>query len=182
MNEIKQNAKGNNNLQIITNNGKIIQTKQIKQVTEVLYDPNQHITDAQALEIRNKITELVDMLAATGKNKGLLFKQEYNIFYKEFKISSYKLLPKDKYEKALLWLSKRSAYSGKKVLRKGNPEEWRKKQYAGINARANSLNIDIYSFATEKLALKKPLTSLKDLSDTRLEKLYKYIITLKPNS
>ena len=84
MNEIKQNAKGNNNLQIITNNGKIIQTKQIKQVTEVLYDPNQHITDAQALEIRNKITELVDMLAATGKNKGLLFKQEYNIFYKEF--------------------------------------------------------------------------------------------------
>lgn len=30
MNEIKQNAKGNNNLQIITNNGKIIQTKQIK--------------------------------------------------------------------------------------------------------------------------------------------------------
>ena len=85
MNKIKQNAKGNNNLQIITNNGKIIQTKQIKQVTEVLYDPNQYITDAQALEIRNKITEFVDMLAATGKNKGLLFSKNTIFFIKNLK-------------------------------------------------------------------------------------------------
>ena len=38
---------------------------------------------------------------------------------------------------------------------------------------------ELYLFATEKLALKKPLTSLKELSDTRLEKLYKYIIVKK---
>ena len=73
MSEINQNITGDNNLQVGTNNGQIIQTKQIKQVTEVLHDPNQHITDAQALEIRNKITELVDMLASTGKNKGSLY-------------------------------------------------------------------------------------------------------------
>ncbi|GIM50623.1 ORF6C domain-containing protein [Capnocytophaga stomatis] len=182
MSEINQNITGDNNLQVGTNNGQIIQTKQIKQVTEVLHDPNQHITDAQALEIRNKITELVDMLASTGKNKGSLFKQEYNTFYKEFKISSYKLLPKDKYEEALIWLRKRNAYKGKKVLRQGNKEEWRKEQYTAIYFKAGNLGMskeDLYLFATEKLALKKPLTSLKELSDTRLEKLYKYIIVKK---
>lgn len=122
------------------------------------------------------------MLASTGKNKGSLFKQEYNTFYKEFKISSYKLLPKDKYEEALIWLRKRNAYKGKKVLRQGNKEEWRKEQYTAIYFKANNLGMskeDLYLFATEKLALKKPLTSLKELSDTRLEKLYKYIIVKK---
>lgn len=184
MKEIKQSVKGNNNLQIITNNGQIIQTKQVKQTTEVIYDPDLYITNAQALVIREKITENVDMLASTGQSKSSLFPKEYKAFYKAFDIPKYNLLPKDKYEEALLWLSKRGAYKGKKTLRWGNPEEWRNKQFASINAKARELGMskeNIYAFATEKLALKKPLTSLKDLSNTRLEKLYKYIFALKPN-
>lgn len=35
---------------------------------------------------------------------------------------------------------------------------------------------DLLIFAVEKLALKKPLTSIKDLSDTRLQKLYDFVI------
>lgn len=174
-----QEITGDNNVQVGINNGQIIQTKKIKQVTEVLHDANNHITDTQALEIREKLTEIVNMVASNGGNKTLLFPKEYRAFYKQFGITKYTLLPKDKFDDALIWLAKRAAYYGKKNLRHGDKDEWRKKQYTAIYARIKQLGMskeDLLIFAVEKLALKKPLTSIKDLSDTRLQKLYDFVI------
>lgn len=182
MKEIEQSITGSNNLQVAINNGSIINTKKVKQVTEVLYAVGQHITDAQALQIRDKITEIVDMVASNGTSKAVVFPKEYKTFYKQFGITSYKLLPVEQYDNALVWLQKRIVYLEKKTLRQGDTDEWRKKQYTAINTRARQLGMDkgkMLEFTKEKLQLKQSLESIKDLSDTRLQKLYNFIMTKK---
>lgn len=177
----KQSIKGNNNLQVGINNGYIIRTDRIQHKVEVVYDPELHITDAQAVKIREKIAELVEMISSDQqKSKQALFKQEYNALYKHFGITGYKLLPHDRYEEAMTWLQKRIAYKGKKHQRRGDVEAWRKKQYAAIYTRAREKGMsreDVLLQATICLSLKKPITSLKDLSDRRLQKLYDYFFT-----
>lgn len=180
MKEIEQKATGNNNIQVAQ--GNVIQTKQVKVVTEVVHDKNEHITDAQAFEVKEKITEIVNMVATNGGNKPTLFKKEYSAFYRQFKITSYKLLPLNDFDSAIQWLNKRIAYYGKKNLRHGDNAQWRKKQYTAIYSRLKQLQMnraDLLTFAEQKLELKKPLGSIKDLSDTRLNKLYNFIMRAK---
>jgi len=180
MSDTNQNIKGNNNIQIAK--GNVIQTKKVKVVTEVVYDVNTHIIDAQAFEVKEKITEIVNMVATNGDSKQKLFPKEYSAFYKQFKITSYKLVPLNEYDNAIKWLNKRIAYYGKKNLRHGDNDQWRKKQYIAINSRARQLKMnrsDLISFSEERLALKNPLSSIKDLSDTRLQKLYGFIMRKK---
>lgn len=182
MKEIEQSITGDNNVQVGVNNGQIIHTKKVKVTTEVLHAPGQHITDTQALQIREKITEIVDMVASNGTSKTVVFPKEYKAFYKQFGITSYKLVPVEQYDNALVWLQKRIVYLGKKTLRHGNTDEWRKKQYTAINTRSRQLGMDrdkMLMFAQERLELKQPLESIKDLSDTRLQKLYNYIMQKK---
>lgn len=180
MKEIDQSIAGNNNVQVGVNNGQIIHTKKVKVTTEVLHTPGQHITDAQALQIRDKIAEIVDMVASKGTSKTAIFPKEYRAFYKQFGITSYKLLPVEQYDNGLVWLQKRIVYLGKKTLRHGDTDLWRKKQYTAINTRSRQLGMDrteMLIFAHERLELKEPLDSIKDLSDTRLQKLYNFIMT-----
>lgn len=182
MKEIEQSITGDNNVQVGVNNGQIIHTKKVKVTTEVLHAPGQHITDTQALQIRDKIAEIVDMVASNGTSKTAIFPKEYKAFYKQFGITSYKLLPVEQYDNGLVWLQKRIVYLGKKTLRHGDTDLWRKKQYTAINTRARQLGMDrdkMIMFAQDKLELKEPLESIKDLSSTRLEKLYKFIFALK---
>ena len=50
------------------------------------------------------------------------------------------------------------------------------------NTRARQLGMDrdkMLMFAQDKLELKEPLESIKDLSSTRLEKLYKFIFAIR---
>lgn len=185
MKEIEQSITGDNNVQIGVNNGKIVHTKQHKSIIEVVHDPSTHITVNQAYEIKQKITDIASMVATNQSDKASAFKKEYIAFGKQFKIPKYSLLPAEQFDEAILWLNKRIAYHGKKNLRHGNTDEWRKKQYTAIYARIKGLNMtkeDLLIFAEQKLALKAPLASMKDLSDTRLQKLYIYIIAIKPKA
>lgn len=179
MKKINQKIDGNNNIQVA---GDYIKTEKIKRLTEVIHDANEHISDAQALEIRNKITEIVNMVASEKTPKTKLFPQEYSAFYKAFGITKYTLVPKDKFDEAIKWLQKRIAYYGKPKLRQNNNEEWRKLQYKSINAKAGNLGWtkdQLLEFSQIALDLKTSITSLKELSDTRLKKLYTKIFSKK---
>ena len=92
--------------------------------------------------------------------------------------SSNKLLPKDKFDDAIKWLDKQIAIF-RPGLKKSDNEQWRKDMYKSIFAKARQFNIDIYEFATEVLELKKPIDSLKELNDTKLQKLYDKIFSKK---
>lgn len=182
MKEIEQSITGNSNVQVGINNGQIVNTQKYKKVIEVVHDPNTHITVNQAYIIQQKITDIATMVATNQSDKAFAFRKEYGAFKNQFKIPKYNLLPVEQFDEAMNWLAKRTAYHGKKNLRHGDTVEWRKKQYTAINTRARQLGMDrdkMLEYTKEKLQLKQSLESIKDLSDTRLQKLYNFIMTKK---
>ncbi len=166
----KQSIKGNNNTQVA---GDYIKTEKIVKKTEIIYDKNEYISDSQAKEIRDYVLDIAQRTKS--------YRKEYNALYDKFKITSYKLLPKDKFDEAIKFLKRRKAIYRPK-LRKIDESKLRKEYYAGIYARAKQLNMnkeDILNFAITSLDIKTEITSLKQLSNTRLKKLHKKIFSRK---
>ncbi|MDO4224761.1 MAG: ORF6C domain-containing protein [Bergeyella zoohelcum] len=177
MDNINQNSKGNNNVLVAVNNGEIIKTEKIIKKVEVIYNEESYITPAQALEIKNKVTEIGSALALKDKTTNRkAYGSVYRALYNKFQIPRYDLLPKDKFNEALEWLRKEYAIKAMPVLRKEDEETWRKEKYKAINTRYSQLGMtkeEFYIFANEVLGLKKHFSSMKELSKTSLEKLYK---------
>jgi len=169
MGYMKQSITGNNNIQV----GGDIKTEKIIHRTEVVYDKDIHISAEQALDIRDHIQKLASELS--GNRNG--FSLAYNSFYRHFKITSYKTLPKEQFDEAIEWLNKQIAINRNK-LKKNNPEQWRKDMYKSIHARANQLGIDIHNLANDVFHPKKQIISLSELSDLRLKKLYQVVFSI----
>ena len=179
--EIKQSAKGKRVQQIGQNFGSIINTEKVQNVTEVLYDKESHITDQQAKRIKDKVDEIVSIHDKAGKlktsdNKGKFYAATWNSIKNRYGVTKYTLLKKEDFEDCMKWLQTQVAFIHRPILRKHNNSEWRNSMYSSIYARSRSeWNMDkqqLYQFVEEKLNLKKPIISLKDLSDVRLKKLY----------
>lgn len=171
MEKNKQQIEGNNNIQIGVHHGDIIHTEKVIRKTEVIHDSNTHISDAQAKEIRDRVKKIAEEKAGERRYTSAPYGLVYATLYNRYGITKYTLLPKDKYEDAIKWLDKQIAIYRPK-LKHVDPEQYRKDMYKSIHAKANQLNINIHEFATTALGLKKPISSLKELSDTRLKKLY----------
>lgn len=180
MEKNKQQIEGNNNVQIGVNHGDIIQTNKLIRKTEVIYDDNVYISDAQAVEIRNRIQKLAEERAGENKYSSPPYKSVYSQLYRKYKITKYTLLPKAKYEDAIKWLDRQIAIYRPK-LKNINPEQYRKEMYKSIHARANKLEIKdrLYQIINEILKPKNPISSLKQLSDTQLNIVYKKIFSMK---
>lgn len=184
---IDQKSKGKNSIQVAINQGTIIKTDKITKKNEVHPNPDYHISESQAKTIKDKIDEAVEIQKTvadsknSNKNIGTLYKETWNSFNSKFKITSYKLLSKDRFEEAYDWLKSQVAYVYSPKLRKNNNDEWRKKLYGSIYAHSQSdwkmSKEQLYKFAFEKLKLKKQILSLKDLNDTNLKKLYKILFS-----
>ena len=174
MKNVKQSIKGNNNLQIVTNNAPIIHTGKLTAKVNVVHNPENHISDAQAQQIKEKVIECATILASDGSNKKSLIQKQYGKLYKRYGIPKYSLLPKEKFEDAIKWL-KREVAASRRVLKDNASTEWRKAQYASINARGRQIGMDreaLLIYATQVLELANTLSSLKDLEDEQLQKLY----------
>lgn len=184
--QVKQKSKGNNNIQIGINQGTVIKTDKVVKKNEVISNPETDITQEQAKQILEAVNRIVELNEKAGKfktanEKGLCFSQTWTAFKNRFNITSYHLLPKEKFEDAIDWLKKQIAYEHRPKLRKSNNPEWRKELYTAIYAKARSdYGMDkeqLYWFVEEKLNLKSPIASLKDLSDVRLNKVYKLLFS-----
>jgi hypothetical protein len=95
-------------------------------------------------------------------------------FKNKFNVTHYALLPKDQFDDAIKWIQKQIAINRQK-LRKPDNEKWKTQIYSSIWAKARERGMDkpqVYDYAEKVLSLKKPISSLKELSDTRLKKLY----------
>lgn len=183
---IRQKSKGNNSIQIGINQGTIIKTQKVTKKNEVVTNPEIHISQEQAKQILDKINEIVEINEKAGlfkstKDKGIFFSQTWTSLKNKFNVTSYHLLPKERFDEVMTWLKKQIAYEHRPKMRKGNNQEWKKSIYTAIYAKAQKeLGMDkegIYQIAYEHLNLKQPISSLKELSDTRLNKLYKFIIS-----
>lgn len=162
MKKVEQTISGSHNIQV---SGDYITTQKVVRQVEVLHDPNLHITDEQAHHIKELVLDLAK------DNPKISYQGAYSLLYKRFKITKYSLLPREKYEEATKFLQKQIAIY-RPALRKTNNEKYRNDMYKSIHARSRQLNIDIHEYATTVLETKTPVKSLKELSDTRLKKLY----------
>jgi hypothetical protein len=178
---IKQQAKGKNVQQIGQNFGKIISTEKVQHVTEVLYDKDVHITDQQAKLIKDKVDEIVQIHDSAGKfkdsaSKGKFYAGTWSGIKNRYSITKYTLLPKDSFEDCMKWLQSQIASKHRPILRKHNNVAWKNAMYSSIYTKSrNDRGLDkegLYNFAYEKLKLKQPIDSLKNLSDVNLKKLY----------
>ncbi|MDR3287180.1 MAG: hypothetical protein LBT27_07040 [Prevotellaceae bacterium] len=172
MKKINQEIVGSNNIQVA---GNYITTNKVIKKTEVVHDVDIYITDAQAKEIRDRVHKIAESRSNESKYS---YPQAFKALYDRYKITKYTLLPKEKYNDAIKWLDKQIAIYRPK-LKKVDNEQYRKDMYKSLNARAHQLDINIYDFANEKLKIKNPIKSLKELSDTRLKKLYEKLFSIK---
>lgn len=168
MKKVNQEIIGNKNVQVA---GDYITTSKFVNKTTVIHDPNEHITDTQAKEIKDRVYKIAESRQGESKFTSAPYGLVYGGFYKRYKITSYKLLPKDKYEDAIKWLDKQIAIYRPK-LKNVDKEQYLKDMYKAIHAKARQLGVDVYDFAYDTLELKKPIASLKELSDARIKKLY----------
>lgn len=93
-------------------------------------------------------------------------------------MTSYKEIPLQDSDAAIQWLYAKIAMARPKVRRK-DPEKWRQSFYKPIYARAGELGLhkeELYAFAADRLSLKIPIGSLKDLTQQNLEKLHRIMI------
>lgn len=182
MKKAKQSIVGDGNVQVI-HNGNIITTKTVKNITEVIHDESKHITDEEAYLISKRINEIVEDLHCEKDEKAKIFMICYAHLKKTFHCTKYNLIPKGKCQEAIKELNKLFMFKLMPMLRKNNPirysELMRKSIYQ--SAQKRGLEDKIYDIAYHKLGLTKEICSLKELSPTRLHKLYTYISSIRKN-
>lgn len=184
---MKQQEKNeaNNNVSIENNFGNVTNYINSRQVNkyEVKYDPTTHISPAQAEKIREKIADLVSMLSAKDpSSRPSLFSEIHTKFKKKFKINKYSILPKEDFEEAIKWLNRYKGGTGRKTLKRYDPDTWTKETCKSIYSKARELNIehdDVLRIASQYLHKDNTISSLKDLKKKELESVYDYIFHLK---
>lgn len=143
-----------------------------------------HISQEEAAVINKLVHNLVEIDEKAGKIKTAedrknAFGKYWGKLQKKFKVTSYLLIPSDKYLEVETWLRQQVAMS-RPSLRRTNKDEWRKEYYKSIYARAKQLGIEkeeILNIAFTKFDLDKPIDSLTKLNDKNLKKLYQIIFT-----
>jgi hypothetical protein len=146
--------------------------QKITKRNEVIPDAGgRHITDQEAFKIRAEVKKYSDLMKEAGLNPNP--SAVWGRLYKHFEIASYREVPAGCADEAIKLIQVEIAKSRPKI-RKRNPDAWRKQFYAPIWAAAKQLGMsktDVYSFVNEQLNARKPITSLKDLTQKQLQDL-----------
>ena len=174
-----QKIEGNNNIQIGVNHGDIIYAEKIIKKTEAIPDPNIHISEEQAFKIQEKVNELVTLMSLVeDASKKVLYTKAYGEFKHYFHITGYKFLPKDKFDEAMRWFDQQKVLKYRPKLKKVDNKIYRNLYYKSIHSKATELNWNhdtLYQFINQTLCLKTPISSIKELSDTMLKKIYEVL-------
>jgi len=139
----------------------------------------QHITERQAHQIQELIRDLAGIDEKAGK--GNTFPKWQTRFKRKFDLETYRALLAEQAGTGLSTLRQWKAIARRSLRRKDNPS-WRNELYTAIYAAWHGLGHQkeaIYPFAYDYLALKKPITSLKELKDSGLEKLCRHVTNMK---
>jgi hypothetical protein len=167
---IQQVAVGNGNLQAA---GHIYVNR--REVHRLVQAPGpEHITEEQAFTIQQHIQKLAEIDLSSGAPS---YGRWQNKLKRRFKVTSYKLIARRDYPAVLSWLRQQAAIIRPK-LRRTNNARWRGEFYTGIYAKANELGMQkqqVYDLAKERLKLAKPISSLKELGEQKLERFYRII-------
>lgn len=176
-------GEGNSVRQTVTGDGNVVAGRDIninpRVVRKNIVQPGpDHVAEAQKLKIRELINELSEIGVKAGRAPS--HGKWWGKFYKQFKVTSYHLLPAAECDAAISWLYEQRARETPKLRRTDN-QAWRNHRYRGIWARVHELgmsNEQLYTLAVERLALKKPISSLTELGEQNLDRLYRIVLAL----
>lgn len=172
--QVNQTANGDGNIMIGRD---VIHTEKVVQKTVTKPGP-QHISEEQAFEVKSSIDELAKIDVDSGRADS--HKEWYSRLYRKFKVTSYKTIPREKFDNVISWLGQQKAMNRSKLRRPANTE-WRKQMYGAIYGRWRQLGREkstIYSFANERLQLKCQIQSLTELGEQNLKRLYDIVIRM----
>lgn len=128
-----------------------------------------------SVEQRDRLRQVAGELAVrlSGDDGEANFAAVHRMLQRRFQVASYLLIPRSRYDEALSFLRQHRAINRSR-LRHRNPVAYANDLYRAIFAGARELGWDgerVYRFATEKLTLKRPLASLKELGFVQLKSL-----------
>lgn len=154
--------------------GDIVMGNKIEGSRTVRFTPGpEHITPQTARALSALVTEIVERLTVSGGDVRQAFRRVWGDFNAHFKLTTYKELPRERAEEGLSYLQQWRASKNSK-LRRTDPDKFRTSQLKGVWPRSKSLgftNDQLYSFAHQKLNLKRPISSLNELGNSQLERL-----------
>jgi hypothetical protein len=130
-----------------------------------------HLSVEQREQIKSVISELAARLA--GDDGAPNFAGAHRMLQRRYNVASYLLLPRERFADALAFLKQQRAIHRSRLLRR-NPVAYRNDFFRAIFAGARELGWEgerVYQFATEALALGRPVVSLKELGPVQLKSL-----------
>jgi hypothetical protein len=150
--------------------GNIINTE--KTVRKNVITPDErHLSGEQKERLQPFINELATRLA--GEDGKPNYKKVHAMLQRHFDVTSYLLIERGDFDHAAAFLREQRAINRSR-LRSRNPVAYNNDFFRGIWSRARELGWDkpkVYVFAAERLALKKPIFSLKKLGPIQLKAL-----------
>ncbi len=156
-----------------------IRTERVVRKAVVQTDPGgKHISNTVARKIQDLVKDYIDIHTTAGKDTQRAAQRIWSSLKNEFNVTSYKEIPAQDSDRAIQWLQAQVAMARPKIRRKA-PDKWKESLYKPIYARAGELGIskdDLYLLAQERLALKKPIRSLKELTQRDLQRLHHVMI------
>lgn len=175
--QVIQAVSGNGNM--VAGRDLNIRTERVVRKTVVQTDPGgKHISNTTARKIQDLVKDYIDIHTTAGKDTQRAAQRIWSSLKNEFNVTSYKEIPAQDSDRAIQWLQAQVAMARPKIRRKA-PDKWKESLYKPIYARAGELGIskdDLYLLAQERLAIKKPIRSLKELTQRDLQRLHHVMI------
>lgn len=160
---------GNGNRVQVAGGDIITTSRQVRR--NVIRPANGHLTVDQRKQLVALIAQVADRLA--GEDGHPRFGAVHAMLQQRFGVLSYLLLPTEQFGEAVSFLQRQRAIHRSRLWRR-NPAVYRLDFLRIIHAHRVTLGWlkpQMYAFATEKLGLKKPLTSLLALGPIQLKTL-----------
>lgn len=152
-----------------------VRTSKVINKTIVQTDPGgKHITNETARKIQDLVKEYIDIWIDVGEDGKRAGQRIWSSLKREFNVTTYKEIPFNESERAVEWLRVQLVLARPKLRRRA-PEKWRQSLYRAIYSKASELGIakeSLYGYAMEKLGLEDKLSTLTDLNQRDLQKLY----------
>lgn len=152
----------------------IIQTDRHVQRTAITPD-ERHISVEQRTKINAIVGELAARLASEDGRAN--FAAVHRMLQRRYNVASYLLIPRKRYDDALGFLRQQCAIH-RSHLRRRNPVAYQNDFFRSIHSRRDKLGWDrpqLHQFAFEKLGLKRPILSLKELGPIQLKSLAEFM-------
>jgi hypothetical protein len=140
--------------------------------TFVVTPPSGAVSPPELRQIGAWIESLVEK--TTAMPRGRAFGMWWNRFKSRFGVAKAEQLLSEQMTEVASWHQQQSAIL-KQGLRVTAPDVWRKERYAAIHAAINRMRVDKPSYYFEissRLKMKKPFTSLTQLTKVNLERVY----------